>query len=538
MYVPVFLTNQKPVPLQHSVFAITPNYRYRTSIGNDNGNHIEQIVIVYTQTDCDFDKAYEDPEYLLETTYKIGLWCEVIDASESLVTLKARERTYLEQLDIIEGFATTQLDIIWDDPEAEPENLIKTISSTLEHLKNSTSLLNSETLSKMSELDLIAQMDVAFDALTKDNAVRIEYLQAEDLIDQIEMFSKSIALAKRNKLTTKQDKILGTTVEDLKANLKALKIPIESQRNIQREINRLEILSPTSNEYANTLDYLTWVGSLPFGKLINKTLDIKELKVNLNKNHYGLSDVKQDVLEHLALEVHMNTPTGTVLCFAGPAGVGKTTIAREIAAALGRPIVRVALGGISDEAEIRGHRRTYQGSRAGRILTGIRDSGCQNPVILLDEVDKLQARNGDPSAALLELLDPEQNEHFTDKYLEIPFDLSKAMFICTANDLHRISPPLLDRMDVIMFRDYTNTEREIIVKDYMFPKAIKEYKMEGIDLKLDQTWVDKLIENNQLRQINMEIKKALRKKLLSIQTGEEKECFTVKAKKNKTVGFQ
>ncbi len=283
-------------------------------------------------------------------------------------------------------------------------------------------------------------------------------------------------------------------IEDLRQRIDDSDLPEKVEAAAEKEFSRLSRMSPSSSEYSVTKTYLDWLLDLPWNISSKDKLDLKRAAKILNRDHYGLDDVKKRILEFLAIRKLKGDNKGPIICLAGPPGVGKTSLGKSIAEAVGRKFIRLSLGGMRDEAEIRGHRRTYVGAMPGRLISGIKDCETNNPLIMLDEIDKLgNDFRGDPSSALLEVLDPEQNNTFADHYIALPFDLSKTLFICTANVLDTIPRPLLDRMEVINLSGYTNMEKMEIAKRYLIPKQVDNNGLKASQISFTDAGVRKMI---------------------------------------------
>ncbi len=336
----------------------------------------------------------------------------------------------------------------------------------------------------LEESDVEKRLKYILDLLVKELEVLKVSEQIEEKVrSELDKGQREYILRQQLKAIQKE---LGITdenqreINELKEKLEKKKLPEEVKKAALKEIDKLSKMMPGSPEYAVSRNYIDWILELPWLDETEDNLDLKRAKRILNQDHYDLDIVKERIIEFLAVRKLRKDTKGPILCFVGPPGVGKTSLGMSIARAMGRKFVRMSLGGIRDEAEIRGHRRTYVGALPGRIIQGIKNAGSRNPVFMLDEIDKVGADfRGDPTSALLEVLDPEQNFSFVDHYLDLPFDLSRVFFIATANTIQTIPPALLDRMEVISLPGYVDMEKFYIARKYLIPKQKKETGLEN-----------------------------------------------------------
>ncbi|GKS10457.1 endopeptidase La [Paenibacillus chitinolyticus] len=395
--------------------------------------------------------------------------------------------------------------------DAEIDALMRTVLNQFEHYITLSKKVTPETLAAVSDIDEPGRLaDVICSHLSLKIKDKQDILETVDVRSRLEKLLSilnnerevlelerkiSQRVKKQMEKTQKEyylreqmkaiQKELGDKegrageIEELRSQLAASEVPENVQEKIEKEIDRLEKMPSTSAEGSVIRNYIDWLLALPWTKKTEDDLDIHKAEEILNADHYGLEKPKERVLEYLAVQKLVKKLKGPILCLSGPPGVGKTSIARSIAKSMNREFVRISLGGVRDEAEIRGHRRTYVGAMPGRIIQAMKTAGSVNPVFLLDEIDKMAMDfRGDPAAALLEVLDPEQNNTFSDHFIEVPFDLSNVMFITTANALHNIPRPLLDRMEVLYLPGYTEIEKLEIADSYLLPKQKRDHGLE------------------------------------------------------------
>ena len=415
----------------------------------------------------------------------------------------------------------------WEHRALEAEALIRNVKALLEKVISMGKVLSPDILVVLDEItepgrlaDLVAsnlglkveqsqaileisdpvdRLRKVNDALTREIEVldmqsRIQN-QAKDEMNrtQKEYFLREQMRAIRSELGDIDSKT--EEVEEIRAKIMNAKMPDEPEREALKQLKRLENMHNDSAEASIIRTYLDWMLDLPWSKASKDNLDLKEAKKILDEDHFDLEKIKDRILDHLGVCKLKESLKGPILCFVGPPGVGKTSLGRSIARTMGRKFIRMSMGGIKDESEIRGHRRTYVGAMPGRIIQGLRTAKSNNPVMMLDEIDKLgQDYRGDPASALLEVLDPEQNYSFRDHYLNLPFDLSNVMFICTANVLDTIPGPLRDRMEVIRLSGYSLEDKMEIARRYLIPKQIKENGLEDSDISISDSAIRAVIQ--------------------------------------------
>lgn len=375
-----------------------------------------------------------------------------------------------------------------------------------------------DKLNILNEVSFKLQLEHFIKGLTKK--IKISKIETDILSKTkviIDKTQKEYYLREQLKTIKKElDKDNNSDADEYRTLLNAKSMPSYAKEKLEKEINRLDKIQTSSPEYTVCNDYINFAINLPWEQSSEVNKDILNLEEKLEKGHFGLEDVKERIVEHIAVMQTADNVNTPILCLLGPPGVGKTSIAKSIANALNVKYTKISLGGLRDEAEIRGHRRTYIGAMSGRIIRAINETKINNPLVLLDEIDKISTDfRGDPSAALLEVLDKEQNKEFKDNYLEMPFDISKVFFICTANDISKIPAPLRDRLEIIQLSSYTVEEKEIIATKFLIPKQLENHNLSKSNLKINKSIIKKIIteytRETGVRQLERSIAKLCRK---------------------------
>jgi ATP-dependent Lon protease len=489
-----------------------------------------QIIVVVAQEEKDKENVTKDD------LFEIGTACVIkqvvnISATEVKCIVEGLSRVRIKYFTQTEGYLRAAIEVLEDEQYAEDEeinNLNTTIRMQVEKfiqlgiplptafIVAATNISKPEVQADLFASYLLSEIEQKQSILEETNVKERLKKLTEFLAEELKKFEVQSQI--RNKV---QEEV-GKTQRDfyLRQQLKAIKeelgesdesialtvefqkklgkkkMPKEAKEKVEKEIKRLESMSSMSPEYSYIRTYIEWMLEVPWSEKTKDTLEIKKAKKVLDEDHYDLEKVKEHILDYLAVrKLKGKTTKGPILCFAGPPGVGKTSLGQSIAKSLGRKFIRMSIGGIRDEAEIRGHRRTYVGALPGRIIQGLSQAGVNNPVFMLDEIDKVGADyRGDPSSALLEVLDPEQNNSFRDHYLEVQYDLSNVMFIATANILDTIHPALRDRMEILELPGYSSEEKLHIAEKFLIPKQLKEQGVEKYKVKFGKDAILTIIE--------------------------------------------
>ncbi|ASV68803.1 endopeptidase La [Cytobacillus sp. FSL W7-1323] len=478
----------------------------------------DHLIFLTTQKDISIDEPDSNELYHLGTLTRVKQMLKLPNGTIRVLVEGLKRAKIAEVLDD-EDYFSVKVEA-FEEPESrdvEDQALMRTLLSHFEQYIKVSKKISTETFTSVTDIeepgrlaDIIAshlplklkeKQEILETINIKDRLNRVisiihnekEVLNLEKKIGN--RVKKSMERTQKEYYLREQMKAIQTElgdkegktgeIADLKAKITEANMPSNVENTALKELNRYEKVPSSSAESSVIRNYIDWLLAIPWSKETVDDLNINKAEKILDRDHYGLEKVKERVLEYLAVQQLTNSLKGPILCLVGPPGVGKTSLAKSIASSLNRNFVRVSLGGVRDESEIRGHRRTYVGAMPGRVIQGMKKAGTVNPVFLLDEIDKMSNDfRGDPSSAMLEVLDPEQNHNFSDHYIEETYDLSKVMFIATANNLSTIPGPLLDRMEVISIAGYTEHEKLHIAKDHLLPKQIKEHGLSKSQLQV------------------------------------------------------
>ncbi|KIL46237.1 endopeptidase La [Jeotgalibacillus campisalis] len=487
----------------------------------------DHLIFLSTQKDMTVDQPDQTDLYSMGTLTKVKQMLKLPNGTIR-VLVEGLERAKITSFLDETSHYTVEVESVPDSPEktAELEALMRTLTDYFEQYINLSKKVSTETLNTVTDIEEPGRLaDIIASHLPLKLKLKQELLNTTDIKQRITRVIETInnekeVLSLEKKIGQRVKKSMERTqkeyylreqmkaiqkelgdkdgksgeVSDLAAKIKKAEMPENVLKVAMKELDRYEKIPAASAESSVIRNYIDWLIQVPWTKSTADDLDIKRAEDILNRDHYGLEKVKERVLEYLAVQQLTKSLKGPILCLAGPPGVGKTSLARSIAESIGRKFVRISLGGVRDESEIRGHRRTYVGAMPGRIIQGMKKATTVNPVFLLDEIDKMSNDfRGDPSSAMLEVLDPEQNNSFSDHYIEEPYDLSKVLFIATANNLSTIPGPLRDRMEIITIAGYTEQEKTSIAKNHLLPKQLKEHGLTKSKLQLRDDTVQEIV---------------------------------------------
>ncbi|AHM67553.1 endopeptidase La [Paenibacillus polymyxa] len=519
----------------------------------------DNLILLCSQSEVNIEEPTQEDIFRVGTVAKVRQMLKLPNGTIR-VLVEGLERAEIIQYTDNEEYYEVMAKELHEAENVQPETdaLMRTVLTQFEHYINLSKKVTPETLAAVSDIeepgrladvitshltlkikekqDILETIDVTqrleklLDILNNEREVlELERKINQRVKKQMEKTQKEYYLREQMKAIQKE---LGEKegrageVEELRNQLSERELPVPVKEKVEKEIDRLEKMPASSAEGGVIRNYVDWLLSLPWNKFTDDDLDIVKAEEILDNDHYGLDKPKERVLEYLAVRKLVKTIKGPILCLVGPPGVGKTSLARSIAKSMGREFVRISLGGVRDEAEIRGHRRTYVGAMPGRIIQGMKTAGTSNPVFLLDEIDKMASDfRGDPSAALLEVLDPEQNNTFSDHFVELPFDLSNVMFVTTANAAHNIPRPLMDRMETLYIPGYTELEKLEIANRYLLPKQKREHGLGEEQLVIGEDTLLRVIREytreSGVRNLEQQMASLCRKAAKSVVSGGE-----------------